>query len=69
MKIICAWCGAVMADGPGGEVSHGICEPCEKKYLNGLKANRFWTFVTGRSLFWQFMTGRHPIVRERKVLI
>lgn len=29
MKIICAWCGGVIADGPADSpVSHGICFPC-----------------------------------------
>jgi hypothetical protein len=26
----------------------------------------FWQEI---ALFWQFMTGRHPIVRQREVLI
>lgn len=70
MKVVCAWCNAVITDGPDDtNVSHGICGPCEKKYLAGLQTNvqKFWQFITGRSLFWQFMRGNHPIVRERNV--
>jgi hypothetical protein len=28
MKIICAWCGKVIQDGPEETVSHGVCEEC-----------------------------------------
>lgn len=71
MKIICAWCKKIMQDSPSDEVSHGICATCEKKFLEETptKGQKFWTFITGRSLFWQFMAGTHPIVREREVLI
>lgn len=27
VRLICAWCGAIIKDGPG-PVSHGICGPC-----------------------------------------
>lgn len=32
MKVICAWCGAVISDGDESEgVSHGICSACKAK--------------------------------------
>jgi len=34
MRVVCAWCGAVLSDGTEGRVSHGICEPCKIKTLN-----------------------------------
>lgn len=38
MKVICAWCGRIITDGPDdSDVSHGICTPCEKRYLEGLE--------------------------------
>jgi hypothetical protein len=58
-----------MKDGPG-DVSHGICGRCEKKFNEQLAASKKkrskWQEA---KLFWQFMTGRHYIVRQREVLI
>lgn len=31
LKVVCAWCNKVLKEGPPTEVSHGICEDCEKK--------------------------------------
>ena len=31
MKTICAWCKAIITDGPENPVSHGICEACDEK--------------------------------------
>jgi len=31
VKVICAWCKAVIVDGPPHPVSHGICAECAKK--------------------------------------
>ena len=28
MRIICAWCKALMQDGPEHPVSHGMCQTC-----------------------------------------
>lgn len=33
IKTVCAWCNVVLKDGPAEPVSHGICEPCEKKHF------------------------------------
>lgn len=33
IKTVCAWCGAVIHDGPGVPVSHGICAPCRERVL------------------------------------
>lgn len=32
MKVICAWCGKVIQDGPDEPVSHGICLDCRIAY-------------------------------------
>lgn len=35
IRVLCAWCGAVMVDappGPNGEISHGICPACESSF-------------------------------------
>jgi len=32
MKIICAWCGKTLEDGPP-PISHGICDECEVEVL------------------------------------
>jgi hypothetical protein len=35
VRVVCAWCGAVIVDeppGPSGEVSHGICSVCESNF-------------------------------------
>ena len=37
MKIICAWCGAIIKDGTEEIVSHGICRPCEDKACAEIK--------------------------------
>lgn len=29
MKTLCAWCGALLRDGPAGDISHGICAKCQ----------------------------------------
>jgi hypothetical protein len=39
MKIVCAWCQRVMQAGSDSEVSHGICEECEAKFLEQLEEN------------------------------
>ncbi len=31
VKLICAWCGAIIKDGPG-PISHGICDPCAASF-------------------------------------
>lgn len=40
MRVVCAWCGAVLANGEG-QVSHGICPGCselfERAYLRALR--------------------------------
>ncbi len=28
---VCAWCGKHLGEVPGGGVTHGICERCERK--------------------------------------
>lgn len=28
MRVVCAWCGAVLSEASGGPVSHGICASC-----------------------------------------
>lgn len=33
-KVVCAWCGKLLKDGKE-PISHGICEPCAKKVLDG----------------------------------
>ena len=35
MKIVCAWCPAVIKDGEGEE-THGICPECYDRFLNGI---------------------------------
>lgn len=36
LTIICAWCQAVMQEGDeGSEVSHGICDECYKRVMDG----------------------------------
>jgi DNA-directed RNA polymerase subunit RPC12/RpoP len=41
MKRVCAWCGKELGEVPGGEntqeISHGICEACEKKMREELE--------------------------------
>jgi len=43
MRVVCAWCGAVLSEGEGA-VSHGICRECEvlfeRAYLRGLAERR-----------------------------
>jgi hypothetical protein len=39
MAIICAWCKKIIKAG-NGEASHGICEACEVKFLEQLKASK-----------------------------
>lgn len=39
MRVECAWCGTVLADGPP-PVSHGICEECLEAQLAALEAGR-----------------------------
>ncbi|GIW18260.1 MAG: hypothetical protein KatS3mg064_1417 [Tepidiforma sp.] len=40
MRVVCAWCGAVLVEGEG-QVSHGICGACselfERAYLRALR--------------------------------
>ncbi len=40
MRVVCAWCGAVLSEGEG-QVSHGICPGCselfERAYLRALR--------------------------------
>ena len=34
MKVVCAWCGATIKDGPTDKgISHGICEECYKEQI------------------------------------
>jgi hypothetical protein len=35
MTVVCAWCKADLGfrEGPAGEVSHGICKPCQERQL------------------------------------
>ena len=31
IKVTCAWCGKVLHDGPAENISHGICDACERR--------------------------------------
>lgn len=31
-KVVCAWCRRTMQEGPGEEVSHGMCYPCQLEW-------------------------------------
>ena len=45
VKVVCAYCGAVMVEGPADPVSHGICAFCELKSpaeLDALADARNW---------------------------
>ena len=33
MKTVCAWCGAVIKDGPELDVSQGMCGKCKKEHF------------------------------------
>jgi len=36
IKVICAWCSAVLHEGSDDRISHGICEACLNKFLEEL---------------------------------
>lgn len=38
MRVECSWCGADLGfkNGPDGEVSHGICPPCQEQQVRRL---------------------------------
>jgi len=38
-KIICAWCEKVLVEGPE-PISHGICEECRDREIEGIKNYR-----------------------------
>jgi len=33
MKVVCAWCGKTLKDGPPEPLSHGICEACRAQHF------------------------------------
>ena len=33
-KVVCAWCGITMQEGPGPDISHGICQSCYSSVLS-----------------------------------
>lgn len=39
MKVECGWCGVDLGwrQGPDGQVTHGICEPCQTKQLESIR--------------------------------
>lgn len=39
MKTVCAWCSAIIHDGPPEPVSHGICRSCARKRSRELRIN------------------------------
>lgn len=37
VKVICAWCGRVLREGPAEPVSHGMCQQCSETWLRGIE--------------------------------
>lgn len=70
MKVVCAWCGVTIEDGPdNGEISHGCCDACYKRYMADIDARKEKQPKRGLKLFLEFILGRHWVVREREVLV
>ncbi len=53
MRVVCAWCGAVLSESAGaGPVSHGICESCSLTVQRAFVKSRLIKRTPGRA-------GRH----------
>ena len=53
IKIICAWCGVVLIDGPvdaDGNASHGICGECKFKQMQIYRFRKVMGFETVKDL-------------------
>lgn len=38
LRVVCAWCGAVVREGDGaGPISHGICARCAEEFVRKLE--------------------------------
>lgn len=32
LRVVCAWCGLLMRDGPPDDISHGMCPACAERF-------------------------------------
>ena len=38
IKVVCAWCGRILKEGPPEPVSHGLCPGCAAGLMAGIAA-------------------------------
>ena len=69
MKAVCAWCGAILADGEPGErgVSHGICLACSRIWSAGLP--RCVVLPSSRSFLLPDVQRAFREIRDLRVIV